>query len=1008
MFNPVARTEEDALLAIFMVTRRTVAAAAYQVSTVAPITIGATSLTFASIPFLDNAGSQRLVAVSSRTLLKAAVPEGVAYLSEAGREGLFVWASGDFASLIAADAREGIWIKANAIASSAGAWVRAYEGRIRAEWFGAVADYDDDTASGTNNNAAVAGMLAASAAGAIDGVALPMALPAGKMLITQLSASGRYISIHGDAMYGTVIVGDNATNDILSFGDGSAEVKNLDLAHITIDSRVNKTDGWAIRMRRVVRSSLEDIIIAGQDRAETIGRYLWDGVWFDGCDFCTLTNFQITADNIGLRVNGEAVEGGAQGNLFLDDGKIFLCGAYGIHVAGGFGGLTVGKVDVIVNNYGMVVDNAIVSAHSNREIFLQPGAFFDNSTVSNIEVSSNLQKLSISGGWLSSSGGDGLRVVSMDGQILIVGAVIKGNAGDGIQCDDADTQWMFGGCEIANNGGYGIRWTTAPANAEAVVGLDTVLLSNNTAGSFLNFSARPPYIFTRRSESGASTRPIRDKLSETLSVKDFGAVGDGFVVDRAAIQAAIDSLPASGGRVHLPAGTYDVDAAILVNKPVLLFGDGFSTKIRNRSATANTLTISGGEQVSIEKMFFSSSVTRSGGWYVDVEASANRFRLSDFAMDGASGGVRTAAVATSTIERGQILDSIAATGIGIRVDSGFDVSIRDILMDQGSQTFAGIYIASAGDVTLEDLGIIRSGQALYINPAVGQVVASVWANNCFFDNSSRGMYVHPVAGSVVRCIFDQCWFSSSAYEGVRLETSSGGVIDGLDFNGCHFFLNAGDGLSIIDTGVVNTRVNACAIAANTASGIGVAAGVSEFCIQGSRIGTGYGLAGNGNGISVLAGSGNYIQILNNDLRGNVGSNLSVLATGLNIITDNNLGALEAWSSYTPTVAASSGSITTLGVVSGRYQKIGKRLHLSFEIAITTNGTGASTITATLPSGMAVAADHVLVGRENSATGSMLQGVILAGSGSISITTSTNAYPGGSGYKLLMGGVIELQ
>ena len=45
-------------------------------------------------------------------------------------------------------------------------------------------------------------------------------------------------------------------------------------------------------------------------------------------------------------------------------------------------------------------------------------------------------------------------------------------------------------------------------------------------------------------------------LQPVYNVRDYGATGDGVTDDTAAIQAALDALPVSGGTVHLPAGTY--------------------------------------------------------------------------------------------------------------------------------------------------------------------------------------------------------------------------------------------------------------------------------------------------------------------------------------------------------------------------------------------------------------------------------------------------------------------
>ena len=62
--------------------------------------------------------------------------------------------------------------------------------------------------------------------------------------------------------------------------------------------------------------------------------------------------------------------------------------------------------------------------------------------------------------------------------------------------------------------------------------------------------------------TGAVTTSVQTKLRETVSVKDFGAVGDGVTDDGAAIRAAIASVTANGGEVYFPAGTYKVTAAV--------------------------------------------------------------------------------------------------------------------------------------------------------------------------------------------------------------------------------------------------------------------------------------------------------------------------------------------------------------------------------------------------------------------------------------------------------------
>jgi len=103
--------------------------------------------------------------------------------------------------------------------------------------------------------------------------------------------------------------------------------------------------------------------------------------------------------------------------------------------------------------------------------------------------------------------------------------------------------------------------------------------------------------------AGGTARTQHDKNADTVSVKDYGAVGNGISDDTIAIQAAVDALPAStltsdptrysggGGTVYLPAGTYLVSSPVILTHNVRLVGAGNQSTTIKASGNIDVIRI---------------------------------------------------------------------------------------------------------------------------------------------------------------------------------------------------------------------------------------------------------------------------------------------------------------------------------------------------------------------------------------------------------------------------------
>jgi len=153
---------------------------------------------------------------------------------------------------------------------------------------------------------------------------------------------------------------------------------------------------------------------------------------------------------------------------------------------------------------------------------------------------------------------------------------------------DATTVTFVTGLHV----GASVKFTTSAINAASY-------------GDAFQISYTPPYV-----DSVATN--VGDKLAQTVSVMDFGAVGDGSTDDTNAIQAAVDAAK----EVFFPPGVYVVSSPIDLPNGTWLTGvGGFQNTATDRISKIN--------------------YTGTSGWAFQFESPANLANFyGDFAVKG--------------------------------------------------------------------------------------------------------------------------------------------------------------------------------------------------------------------------------------------------------------------------------------------------------------------------------------------------------------------------------------
>lgn len=242
---------------------------------------------------------------------------------------------------------------------------------------------------------------------------------------------------------------------------------------------------------------------------------------------------------------------------------------------------------------------------------------------------------------------------------------------------------------------------------------------NPVAVSLAGAMAQPNFTTTG---IGAVTRTTTDKLNEHISVKDFGAIGDGIADDTLAFQRALTASK----YVFVPKGVYRIISTLTMTESQSLVGVGDASEIK----TTMPITM------------------------VHIGGSYNR--IANLKFFGGHVGLKFAGVTGPCVNNAIVDVSIWQAQTGILLDGGSDTN-KPVYWNNFTRVLVaqpfinGIHLkrSGAGDTPnanrftqcrVYSLGATTSGHGVYIEAGS--------FNNSFTDFEAN---VHPTAQACVRC-----------------------------------------------------------------------------------------------------------------------------------------------------------------------------------------------------------------------------------------------------------------
>jgi hypothetical protein len=292
--------------------------------------------------------------------------------------------------------------------------------------------------------------------------------------------------------------------------------------------------------------------------------------------------------------------------------------------------------------------------------------------------------------------------------------------GDSYLETDSDTVTFTSGVHVGGE----VKFTTAIQTTTGSVDASIVTFTgfNGQTGVVQDLADNDgsDWIGFEQSGTGAVARSAQDKMRDFISVKDFGAVGDGAIDDTDAIQNAVDyAFTNDISAVYVPAGIYKTTKPIVLwggfnysGSASYLYGDGVNASIIKK--TTNTTLADGSNWAAIDAVIILGRYS-----YPTADQTVYNVAISNLSLQGAATSSAVDFGIAATNACGQIrcekLD-IRGVDIGTQFQGNtFLSTFREIIWAGGTFPLSkGFSMTASGtSVLLEDTYVFASTVIAY-------------------------------------------------------------------------------------------------------------------------------------------------------------------------------------------------------------------------------------------------------------------------------------------------------